>query len=1274
MDSQRLAAGVGIVRRALVAMYAPGANNAVVKQNEAIMQDFKKSLDSDAAVAASRLLLQPILQGQPIQDYEALYGLQLVSERILQVPPWLNHSEQVRIGLRQLAVELVMHTAPARYSHMVQEKVANLLVSLAIREWPQHWPRFLEELLEGTLPPQMVCVVLRLLSEEVHEFGGSIASTRKAELGTVMSTNVDKMLPFITTAMEKFVSSNDTAGMRTAVAVIEAFMTWVPTDSLFNMRIPTACIRLLNYPQFAASALSALHAMLKRKDKGDTGAHVGFRKEVFPSLVNYTIANLKSLQSLSYSPPMGVIPDSLQAFQHCTYQQSAASMLDINSEEHEYTVKFVHMLAKLGSVAFIPAYVLPDGSKDALNQVEQQTATAYIDIMLSSIASPSLQVRIAGIGFFTSVFAALHRALARHIRDSIMNVAVGPATSQVPGPRNTTAGQMIILMEGLKTPFVRELFLNLVKRFVNTGSLALIRWPKDPLLEAYAEEDYAGDTRVLSEQWNAFKTRAAQNISLATKLEPMSIMKAILDRLVDLLGKANAISWPQSTPSENGSGAPQLASGKLPFVAGYVTLEDSARSWMFGNFNPSDSKVMVAALDGAVLASEAVLAMLTSIDFFSANPQAQAPVENLFKTILNLSQPNMQAAKVSSLRMFIPLYKNSKEALQMCLRCLVEIIEQSKKSTLCFRACTSLAAICRRLHRSKSTTLKEFLNPMREFALRVQGDVTYAPVERNLILDSAVAVTLLAGDVAEQAPVVESLINPLMGVLDSSGMTRSVGSPQTLFEFLENAPEKEIALACLHTMESAMTQIVRANRNKTVGVSAITTSLTQSIAPKAVTFASLLVSSLHAMYNPSMFPITDKKRKSVLLPTSRELASLLNLSDGPSQAVWLNPVSGSGNDFEEGDPENEAKSALERADDLLNRMGIQVPDPEFGTLRENLKKMRLHAYELLRAAILSGVSMSAVHLQQLLKAVCAHMRNIEPIHVHYLLSRVIRPLLSHPVVQANEEFLGLVNSSELPAFFKLVRNMVAQVNSGEGGTVSSTLFALEVARDHGRKMVAKSAAEVLSVIYPRDVKKGDEFVPTVFKHANLGSALIELWDELCCPNVGVMDNASARLALALVARALEFAPVSAKGLYSGKLMKCLETAFRTDGMGSDSPYDMALGAIMAFMRKWPEESSSVVMGMIGNLPGEFQASVGEKLKELMDATNSAASKKTARSKLRQIVRQLAKKAGTSVRKEVVVENLPTKPVVRKARGANRDDDMTLPDSTLDSLFGGGEPL
>ncbi len=129
--------------------------------------------------------------------------------------------------------------------------------------------------------------------------------------------------------------------------------------------------------------------------------------------------------------------------------------------------------------------------------------------------------------------------------------------------------------------------------------------------------------------------------------------------------------------------------------------------------------------------------------------------------------------------MFIPIFKKDPRALEACLKSLGSIIESSKKSTISYQACNSLASICRRLRRAKADGLQAFLAPLCTFAVQAHEKDDYAVGERNLLLEAAIAVTLSFGTVAEQTPTIEKLLAPLFGVLDRSRL-KSVHEPEPL--------------------------------------------------------------------------------------------------------------------------------------------------------------------------------------------------------------------------------------------------------------------------------------------------------------------------------------------------------------------------------------------------------------------------------------------------------------------------------------------------------------
>lgn len=1258
---------LSVVRAALAAIHAPATTNDARHGANAALAQFMATLPPNDAFQAAHTLLLPLTQGQPLtSDAETLFGFQLLDEKILRVPPWMGHSPELRAEVRKLAVALVSHASPRHYKQYVVSKSAALVVGLAIREWPQQWPTFVDDLVGGSLPHQVVCEVLRILSEEVHEFFGAIESARRTDLTQEMARALPKMLTYITAAANHFVQHADSPGLSAAIMAIEAFVTWAPPADIFTAGFPNACISLLQNAEFKAKALSALMVLVVRKDvRGDTTTHPGFREQVFPQLLEYIATGpLASIQALSYTRPAGLLPGALPAFERCSFRQEP-SLLDVDVDQHEFNVTFMSMFAKLGVTHFLTSFVPPDGQENA-NAPTHNVARAFIDVMVSAVASPSVAIRTAVLPFFSHIMGAFGKALEKKKIIELL-----PDLNRRSGGGG---GHSKLLMDGFGTAFVQEIMESIVRRFVNAASLAMTNWPNDGLRNAYEEIEYGCDSSQLTDQIFALKGRTVNNIGLAARLLPNAILPLALARLMDILGKANSIVWTSAPP------ASEVVKGKLPYVLGFITEEQTPRSWTFGNFVPTQSKEMEAALEAAVLSTEAVLAGISATRLLETDPASYKLLENLFQVIMGLTHPNLAAAKITSLRMFIPIFKKDPQALQLSLQTLVTIIEGSKTSSTSLQACNSLASICRRLRRTKTGGLHAFLSPLCTFAVRAQDDAEYGLAQRNLLLEAAIAVTLSGGTPAEQTPIIESLLQPLFSVLEKSRL-KSIHEPEPLFNFMETAPESKRTFACLRSLEAASHQVVRVHRHMT-GTVALQTPLSSGVAPWIVKVAAPLVTAIHGLYNPNLFPLAgqDKKRTSILLPTSREIAYLLNLDGNTSTAAWNNsPISGSFGDGNEAGEQNGVKSALERSDDLLSRYDIVPPDSQFAEEREYLKGSRFAAYECLRAAILSGICQSHMQttLVELLNAVCSHCQFLEPIHLHYLLNKVLRHLLSFQVTVDNGAFLAVVNQSQVPELLKIVGKSIETLNAHSDESVSSSVASLDVARDHGRKMVARSAADVLVAMYPKEIARipSTQYLPPALGYAQLAESLGKIWDVLCQPGRGVSNNGGSRIALQLLSRAVDCAPPNASPLFLSRLEKCLSTAAQSDGMGSDSPMEPAISALLSYFRKWPEDSVKEISRILGNMPQEFLAGVSKKLDDIIRSSMA----KQSRSKLRSLVKQISQKAGLSVRKQASVRALPRQ---RRPRAMQVTSDMARDDSTevvlgdraLDALFNNGGPL
>lgn len=1293
------------VRSALNALHSAHATSDTIHASERVLDAFKTSLEPAAAVAHAHTLLSPILNrtSSALSSPEILFAFHLLEQRVLNNGAWLSHPNELRKMVRSLAVTLVANSSN-NFPHFVAEKARALLIALAVREWPQHWPTFMDDVLSAQLPKSTVCALLRILSEEVHEFSDCIETSRRTELAHAMALVLPNMLSYITDAANVFATSAQYDGLRAALAAIEALLSWAPLPVVFEAHVPEACITLLKNEHIADAALSALRVLVKRKESGKSThdsqdgsefAHAAaFRQIVFPALVQF-VANTEaiSIVAMSYVPPMGALPNAVEAFRTCTYAQRP---LHVDGERHEFYVSFIRMMASLGSTHFLPSF-LPVVDTD---EAAGRTAAAFIDIMVAACASPSIAMRMAAVPFFCAVFTPFVRTLEKLPSATRADLADKAAFA------NSIPSSTRSLVITLTNPLAQELLFTIVIRYVNAASIMMVPWPSDKLAAAYAEEDFAADPAQVAEQLLALKARTVTHIGFASRLQPDVTARVAVDRLIDLLTKANTLAS-QSREHANGSGAVQQqegftgnggvihpgavatdgdVNGKPPYTLGLVKEHDSQQGWVFGEFNIQRPRDVEAALEAAIASTEAVLAGVTASKFFNRNVSGRTLVEKLFQVVMGLSHKQLDEAKVTALRMFIPMYTTSDSALHACLKCLVDVISKSAdKSTVRFRACQSLATICRRLGKSRAHGLQRFREDLCRFAIMAHSSNNFSIAERSSLLEAAIAVALSIENFDERAGIIETLINPLLLSLDTTGLTGAVNSPNDLYTYIDTSKEKQHAFSAIHILESAVHQVVRAQRHSAAPLK-LPIALSRSIAPKTVAFGAALVTALHGMYNPAEFGLAGKeeKRTSVLLPTSREIAYLLNLDGSSSVAAWSAPAAGS---FSEDQDENTAKSAIERSDDVLARFGITPPDQRYRRDREMLKNLRSAGYELLRGAILSGVTQSQDHLQLLLKAVCANCQCLEPIHMYYLLNKVIRHLLSFQTTSADKAFLTIVSESELPTLLGVARENIESCTTRD--TVSSDIPTLDVARDHARKMVARAAADMLSAMFPKegkgiavhnesDTATSGEYLPPPLEARRLAESLVSLWDATCSPAPGVADNGAARVALALLGRAVECAPANALSLYIGRLRVCLRTAVQSDGMGSDSPMEAAIGAILTFFKKWPEAGEKTVCNMLNTADVDLMNTVRTSLKEVMQL-DAGKSRKFARAKIRSMVGVIAQRSGVSVRKQATVRALNEKLVTRNpARDAKREksklEDIQLGDQALDSLFGDGAPL
>lgn len=1250
-------------RNSLAALNASVPVPSQIKQAEQTLQVLKNRLNPISCIQVVELLLSPLLDSTPnpqVSLPEIHFGFHLLDEIILRAATaWAAFPDSVCARVRQIAVMLFQQFSQVdssgcrvnRFPALVVEKTIALLSAVAIREWPQRWGTFIDDLLSDMRRAETSCHVLRVMSEDIYDYPDLIEPKRRQELIHSMALCLPTMLKFVTAAANQFHQQRNFIALNTVLKTLQAFLSWASLHYVFSIGVPTACFVLLHDYETRDGALAALTTLVRRQfvhtggtqdqletdlSKSNVESEVLFRDVIFDSVQQFVSnSQLPMLAAMSALPPSGACP-VLQK----TFAQPQVSK-QVDAEEHEFQVTFFRMLSDLGSANFFPTFLVSKRRGALkLSSAEQQSGAAFVEIMLCALSSPSCSIRMAALPFFSTCLGAVSKQ----------------QTKEAP---------------------LGELTQFLTLGFIHAACLSLVRFPNefDQFAELYDELDFSDDNRARIEQFENFTARVISALGVAAKLNPSEASFPCLQRLASLLS-----AKPQQISKTSNLNVRALTGEvRSPRSLGFVIPDGTQHGWKFGNFDDTTFPAWASALNGVVVASDAVLTGMT----ISKRPCRGSDVYTLmtqcFNMTLALTEEALLPLKAQILRVFSPMYLVDAKSLELCFEVLIsQGSDMSSTSASRYKACLAFSVLCKRLGNVGLKNLANYRLPMYQYCSRALGSQQFEIVNKMLLLEASISTISVLDDVDEQAAYIERLMDPILKTLSSDFGRSVLQNPVALYNFIDSGSTSEILLLseAFQLLETAVHQIVRPNAKSNSSIR-IPTALSRSIAFKLVEVGSTAVKALHGLYDSTKFPLNDANgaRQSTLRPSSRELTSLLNLDTHGT--YWRKELC---HEFGEGEiHKNQGSRAEQRSSEILRQYGINPPNPQHNFERESLKNLRRSAYELLRAAILSGVTRSLTHVQILLDAITADCYCIEPVHLVEVTARLLKPLFSLAVVSVDSAHLTSVTNSGVPKLLQIIREHVENAKLGE--LVNSEGPLLDVTRDYGRKALARSVADMLVAMYPpqereKETNEAFTYVPPAFGHNVLGQALLALWKTTCSSGRGALDSGAANVSLLLVVTAVEMAPLNTFSLFRDLLETSLNTAVLNNGLSQDSPFNSAIGAVLSIIRRWPEESDEALRAFLANAGGEVSSWVSECVTKIGEGHSRP---KKHRSIVRELVDKISTHAGLSEAPKATVKALPEKLwTSNPARGANRQrgelEEVTLGNYALDSLFGDGEPL
>lgn len=1254
----------------LITLNSSAATPSQIASANKALDDVKKSLNPADALKFSELLLsQTFLTAQAPSVAVVHYAFHIIDAHLLQsAQPWTEFPDHVRASVRTLATTLVSRLLPTSPSLLTQ-KTISLLVALALREWPQRWPDFLDQLLVDSTPPRIACLVLQELSDEIHVFSDRIQSARRQDLRHAMALSLPQILAYVTNALQRAHDASDLGGVTAALDCLHSIVLWADLRTLFTASVPNACLRLLSTSTTRDAALDVLDAFVRRQfsnarpaedDSSVTAVqpHVLFREVMFPGVLGFLSESPFILRFAPFSliSPCGAFPALVSAFNRLP------DLSSLDQENYDFCLRFFDVIATLGATHFFQTFCFDKRTgRVPLSTADATCAAAFVDTLTIAVASPSVSLCHCVLPFFTSIFSSL----SKHpdgvsLRDD-------------------------------------EFITFLVNAFLQASSVALIKFPDDGISRAFSELDDSDEVRILS--MSVLSPRISAAISLAARLNPPCAALTAKQRLLRIF-EVKPTSVVEVVEDGTGKGSIKTS----PMTARHrrlIVSEAAHHSWNFSNFTPEVVREWRASVEGVCNFVDAISLSIMASGDDSALNEILITMKQVFEVVHQTSDAVIAPVKPQIQRVFYPLYVHDERYLTACVESLLAAVSGSTKNNekkLRGTALNALSSLLRKLGNANIQTIARFYQPLCACATEALGNRELRSMDKIHLMEAALACVMALSGLNEQSEGAERVFHPILSYFSTEQMIEVLQSPQNLLTFLKKRGICEVEDFCelFLVLEAGMHQLVRPV-SKANGPIPLPNMLSRSIAPKAAQLSCILISSLHGMFNESIRLNEKDELTSILQPTCREIVFVLNLDTTENFPKGLSELAEHRVKVSKG----EARSA-----EVLRANGVTPPDEKHGRIREQLRDLRRSGYEIMRAAILSGGTQSESHLRAIVKTTCEGTELVEPLHLLSILGRIVGPLLSFSVCGAGADYLMWAGECGLNRILAVVREHI--LNAQRETDVFSATQLTDLTRDHGRRMLARAAADMIVTMYPRvDIiderlamgsKSG--FVPAPLRCDSIKSSLLALWCTLCDAKCGAVDDSATRVALPVAGNAADFASSKDFSTYASLLPAVLRTAvvYRKSGDENGLSHG-AVTALVGMMRRWPDECEAVLKTSLCRgredvtewidecmeiFKGKNQETHGKSGSGGGTGTSVASRSKRSRTMVRTLVDRIGELegiVGVGNYEIAVVHALPEKlnTVVsaRKRTQAKRRahlEDVELTDGALDSLFGEGDPL
>uniref|UniRef100_A0A915EA02 Exportin-1 n=1 Tax=Ditylenchus dipsaci TaxID=166011 RepID=A0A915EA02_9BILA len=190
------------------------------------------------------------------------FGLQIL-EQLIQTR-WKALPRDQCEGIKGYIVSMILDiSSDAEKSESMKlllQKLNLVLVQIVKQEWPRLWPTFIADIVGSSRNGQSLCMnnmtILRLLSEEVFDFGTGLTSARAVQLKQQFCGQFESVHELCHEILE---NSDNAQLIYATLQTLHGFLDWIPVGYVFeNNLIDLITTKFLPFPAFRSIAVQCL--------------------------------------------------------------------------------------------------------------------------------------------------------------------------------------------------------------------------------------------------------------------------------------------------------------------------------------------------------------------------------------------------------------------------------------------------------------------------------------------------------------------------------------------------------------------------------------------------------------------------------------------------------------------------------------------------------------------------------------------------------------------------------------------------------------------------------------------------------------------------------------------------------------------------------------------------------------------------------------------------------------------------------------------------------